>query len=142
MLPNPLHTPAPEAASLSRPLLAGTVQAGFPSPADDYMERSIDLNEELIHRPHATFFLRAAGHSMVGAGIHDGDLLIVDRAATPRPGLVVVAIVDGEFTLKRLAQTNNGLALEPEHTGYQPIAVGEDTDVRIWGVVTFVVHRP
>ncbi|MAV54331.1 MAG: peptidase S24 [Phycisphaerae bacterium] len=142
MLPNLPHTPAPEAALLSRPLLAGTVQAGFPSPADDYMERSLDLNEELIHRPHATFFLRAAGHSMVGAGIHDGDLLIVDRAAPPRPGLVVVAIVDGEFTLKRLAQTNNGLALEPEHPGYQPIAVGEDTDVRIWGVVTFVVHRP
>ena len=108
----------------------------------DYMERSLDLNEELIHRPHATFFLRAAGHSMVGAGIHDGDLLIVDRAATPQPGLVVVAIVDGDFTLKRLSQTNDGLALEAEHPNYRPIAVGEATDVRIWGVVTFVVHRP
>ena len=118
------------------------MQAGFPSPADDYMERSLDLNEELIHRPHATFFLRAAGHSMVGAGIHDGDLLIVDRAATPQPGLVVVAIVDGDFTLKRLSQTNDGLALEAEHPNYRPIAVGEATDVRIWGVVTFVVHRP
>ena len=142
MLPPTPYAPAPGASTLSRPLLAGTVQAGFPSPADDYMERSLDLNEELIHRPHATFFLRAAGHSMVGAGIHDGDLLIVDRAAPPHPGLVVVAIVDGEFTLKRLSQTSDGLALEAEHPNYRPIAVGEATDVRIWGVVTFVVHRP
>ena len=81
MLPSIPYAPAP-GASPQPALLAGTVQAGFPSPADDYMERSLDLNEELIHRPHATFF-SAAGHSMVGAGIHDGDLLIVDRAASP-----------------------------------------------------------
>ena len=127
---------------MPRPLLASRVEAGFPSPADDYVERTLDLNEELITKPAATYFLRAGGRSMLGAGIHDGDLLIVDRSITAEPGMVVVAVVDGEFTVKRLSKKLTGLVLTAEHPGYPPIAIGPDTDVRVWGVVKWVVHRP
>ena len=125
-----------------RPLLASRVEAGFPSPADDYVERALDLNEELIIRPAATFFLRAGGHSMEGAGIYDGDLLIVDRSITPAAAMVIVAVVDGEFTVKRLVETSDGFVLAAEHPRYPPIPLGEDTEVCVWGVVTWVVHRP
>ena len=127
---------------LARPLLSSRVEAGFPSPADDYVERTLDLNEELITRPAATFFLRASGQSMQGAGIHDGDLLVVDRSITPSPGNVVVAIVDGEFTLKRLQKTRDGLVLAAEHPSYSSIPIGPDAEVQVWGIVTYVVHRP
>ncbi len=127
---------------MPRPLLACRVEAGFPSPADDYVERTLDLNEELITRPAATFFLRAGGRSMVGAGIHDGDLLIVDRSITAEPGMAVIAVVDGEFTVKRLSKTPAGLILAAEHPGYPPISIGPETDIQIWGVVKWVVHRP
>lgn len=137
-----ISRPAPGAAAIARPLLASRVEAGFPSPADDYVERTLDLNEELIARPAATFFLRAGGRSMQGAGIHDGDLLIVDRSITPDVGMVVVAVVDGEFTVKRLARSSDGMVLAAEHPGYAPIPIGPDTDVRAWGVVTWVIHRP
>ena len=138
----PSPTPPPPRGTMPRPLLASRVEAGFPSPADDYVERTLDLNEELITKPAATYFLRAGGRSMLGAGIHDGDLLIVDRSITPEPGMVVVAVVDGEFTVKRLSKRSTGLLLTAEHPGYPPISIGPDTDVRIWGVVKWVVHRP
>ncbi|MCH2162745.1 MAG: translesion error-prone DNA polymerase V autoproteolytic subunit [Phycisphaerales bacterium] len=133
---------APGIATIPRPLLASRIEAGFPSPADDYVDRTLDLNEELITRPAATFFLRAGGRSMQGAGIHDGDLLVVDRSISPRPGLVVVAVVNGEFTVKRLRQTSEGLVLAPEHPGYKPIVLGPDLDAWTWGVVTYVIHQP
>ena len=126
----------------ARPLLGSRVEAGFPSPADDYVERSLDLNEELITRPAATFFLRVGGRSMQGAGIHDGDLLVVDRSRPPEEGSVVVAVVDGEFTVKRLTRNAEGPTLTAEHPGYAPIPIGPDTEVTIWGVVTWVLHRP
>ena len=138
----PSPTPPPQRGTMPRPLLASRVEAGFPSPADDYVERTLDLNEELITKPAATYFLRAGGRSMLGAGIHDGDLLIVDRSITPEPRMVVVAVVDGEFTVKRLSKRSTGLLLTAEHPGYPPISIGPDTDVRIWGVVKWVVHRP
>lgn len=143
--------PATEARMIARPLLASRVQAGFPSPADDYVERSLDLNEELIRHPAATYFLRAGGCSMQGAGIHDGDLLVVDRSIDAEVGMVVVAVVDGEFTVKRLAPGGGSrrdgceaeaLVLAAEHPGYPPIPIGPDTEVRVWGVVTSVIHRP
>lgn len=134
--------PAPEAPNTSRPLLSSRVEAGFPSPADDHVERTLDLNEELITHPAATFFLRAGGRSMQGAGIHDGDLLVVDRSVPSENGTVVVAVVDGEFTVKRLTQTPAGMILAAEHPDYPPIAIGSETDVRIWGVVTWVLHQP
>lgn len=128
--------------SVTRPLLACRVEAGFPSPADDHVERTLDLNEELITHPAATFFIRASGRSMQGAGIHDGDLLVVDRSVPSDTGAVVVAVVDGEFTVKRLSRTSTGMILAAEHPEYPPIAIGSETDVRIWGVVTWVLHQP
>lgn len=137
------HPPAsPVTRASARPLLASRVEAGFPSPADDHVERTLDLNDELITHPAATFFLRASGRSMQGAGIHDGDLLVVDRSISSDNGTVVVAVVDGEFTVKRLRRTSAGMILAAEHPDYSPVAIGSETDVRIWGVVTWVLHRP
>jgi DNA polymerase V len=131
---------------LRLPMVGGRVEAGFPSPADDFIERSLDLNEQLVANPIATFFVRASGHSMDGVGIHDGDLLIVDRSVTPAHGNVVIAIIDGGLTVKRLTKRGKRLSLTPEPSkldqgNYSPIEVGEDTDATIWGVVTWSVHR-
>ena len=122
------------------PLFACGVSAGFPSPADDYLEGSLDLNEHLIPRPAATFFARAKGDSMTGAGIHDGDLLVVDRGAEAKDGRVVIAAINGELTVKRLVRKNGKAWLEPENPAYQAITFNEGDDVRIWGVVTNVIH--
>ena len=122
------------------PLYACGVSAGFPSPADDYLEGSLDLNEHLIGRPEATFFVRAKGDSMIGAGIHDGDLLVVDRSAEPKDGRVIIAVINGELTVKRLVRKQDKAWLEPENPAYQPISFNEEDDVRVWGVVTNVIH--
>ncbi len=124
----------------SIPLYACGVSAGFPSPADDYLEGTLDLNERLIREPAATFFVRAKGDSMIGAGIHDGDLLVVDRSAEPKDGRVVIAVINGELTVKRLVREKGIARLEPENPAYKPISFGEDDDVRLWGVVTNVIH--
>jgi DNA polymerase V len=131
---------------LRLPLVCGRVEAGFPSPADDFIERSLDLNEQLVTNPIATFFVRASGHSMDGAGIHDGDLLIVDRSMTPVHGSIVIAVIDGGLTVKRLSKRNNIGSLLPEPSNadqstYSTIEVGPDTDATIWGVVTWSLHR-
>lgn len=117
------------------------VPAGFPSPAEDYLEKTLDLNEYLAPRPEATFFVRVSGDSMIGAGIHHDDLLVVDRSQTPHHGNVVIAHVDGEFTVKRLRKTAKGLELVPENPEYAPITITPDTDFEIWGVVRHVVHK-
>ena len=122
------------------PLYACGVSAGFPSPADDYLEGALDLNERLIREPAATFFARAKGDSMIGAGIHDGDLLVVDRSMEAKDGRVVIAAVNGELTVKRLARKKDKAWLEPENPAYSPIYLNEEDDVRIWGVVTNVIH--
>lgn len=106
------------------PLVTESVAAGFPSPADDYIDSGIDLNEQLIRHPSSTFFLRVSGESMGGAGILHGDLLIVDRSLEPRPGRIVVAVLDGAFTLKRLARHRGRLRLEAAHPAYPPGAGG------------------
>ncbi|MDP7005114.1 MAG: translesion error-prone DNA polymerase V autoproteolytic subunit [Phycisphaerales bacterium] len=131
---------------LRLPLIGGRVEAGFPSPADDFIERSLDLNEQLVANPIATFFVRASGNSMDEAGIHDGDLLIVDRSVPPMHGMVVVAVIDGGLTVKRLTKrgTQMSLTSEPnkfDQGSYAPIEVGEEADATIWGVVTWSVHR-
>ena len=123
------------------PLAGESVPAGFPSPAEEYLERRLDLNEHLVARPEATYFVRVSGDSMIGAGIHHGDLLVVDRSLEPRPGNVVIALVDGEFTVKRLRKTPLGLELAPENSEYAAIPVTEETDFQIWGVVLHVVHK-
>jgi DNA polymerase V len=116
------------------------VSAGFPSPAGDYIETPLDLNELLIPRPAATFFIRAAGESMDGAGIGDGDLLVVDRSMKARSGDIVVAVVDGEFTVKRFIQSGGTVRLDPANTDFQSIPVVDGSDVEIWGVVSYVIH--
>jgi DNA polymerase V len=130
----------PRRTRLSLPLAGERVAAGFPSPADDYVEVGIDLNDQLIRHPTSTFFLRVSGESMLGAGIHDGDLLVVDRSLDPRPGRVVVAVLDGEFTLKRLAQHHGRLRLEAANPAYPPLELHRCGDVQIWGVAIHVIH--
>lgn len=123
------------------PLAGEAVPAGFPSPAEDYIEKTLDLNEYLAPRPEATFFVRVAGDSMTGASIHHGDILVVDRSVTPAPGNVVIACIDGGFTVKRLQRTATGLELAPENPDYAPTPITPDTDFEIWGVVRHVLHK-
>ena len=136
--PNSLKAVRP---AISLPLASECIAAGFPSPADDYIDIGIDLNEQLIKHPMSTFFLRVNGHSMTGAGIYDGDLLIVDRSLDPQPGRIVVAILDSAFTLKRLTRHDGTLHLEAEHPDYPPINLHNYNDVQIWGVVIYSIHN-
>lgn len=132
--------PEERATVCRRPLFMESVTAGFPSPAQDYIEGKLDLNEYLIKHPAATFFVRAAGDSMTDTGIHHGDLLIVDRALEPVDNNVVIAVVDGELTVKRIRKSGEKLFLMPDNRNYEPIEVTEEMNVEIWGVVTNVIH--
>ena len=122
------------------PLLADSVSAGFPSPADDYTEENIDLNEHLISNPFSTFFLRVKGDSMINAGIKNKDLIIVDKSLRARPGNIVIAMIDGEFTIKRLSIKNNELYLKAENHNYPDFRFKNHIDVQIWGVVIYSIH--
>jgi DNA polymerase V len=122
------------------PLFGHTVPAGFPSPADDYVEDRLDLNQLLVQNQSATFFLRVKGDSMVNAGIHDGDIIVVDRSVEPTDRSVVVAVIDGELTIKRLVKHNGVIELHAENPGYAPIRFKEGQELTIWGVVTSSVH--
>lgn len=117
------------------------ISAGFPSPASDYIELSFDLNKELIDNPSATFYGRVKGDSMVDAGIHEGDILVIDRSIEPKDGLRAVCFVDGEFTLKTLKVEKDRVFLMPANSNYKPIPVTEDNDFIIWGVVTYIIHK-
>ena len=123
-----------------KPLYASKVQAGFPSPADDFMEGKLDLNQHLVKHPTATFFVRVSGDSMIEAGIHPDDILVVDRSLEPRHGKIVIAALDGELTVKRLHKTSNKTYLMPENKSYNPIEINENNEMSIWGVVTSVIH--
>ena len=116
------------------------VAAGFPSPADDYVEDQLDLNQLLVQNKPATFFLRVKGDSMVNAGIHDGDIIVVDRSIEPADRSVVVAVVDGELTVKRLIMRNHIAELHAENHGFAPLQFKEGQELTIWGVVTSSVH--
>ena len=122
------------------PLLNDSVSAGFPSPADDYTEESIDLNEHLISNPFSTFFLRVKGDSMINAGIKDKDLIIVDKSLIAKPGNIVIAMIDGEFTIKRLSIKNDELYLKAENHNYPDFSFKNYIDVQIWGVVIYSIH--
>lgn len=123
------------------PLVASTVKAGFPSPADDYLETPLDLNEKLIHNPAATFIVRVSGDSMQGAGIFPGDFLVVDKSLEAHAGSIVVAVVNNEFTLKRLQYDASGQAmLVAENPAYAPITFHEGDEMSIWGVVKHVIR--
>ena len=122
------------------PLLNDSVSAGFPSPADDYTEENIDLNEHLISNPFSTFFLRVKGDSMINAGIKDKDLIIVDKSLIAKPGNIIIAMIDGEFTIKRLSIKNNELYLKAENHNYPDFRFKNHIDVQIWGVVIYSIH--
>jgi len=122
-------------------LFSQGVSAGFPSPADDFIDKNLDLNEFLIKHPAATYLLKVSGNSMIDAGINSGDILIVDRSIEPTDNKIVVAIIDGEFTLKRFRKIDNKIYLYPENSKYRPIEIKEGMDCQIWGVVTFVIHQ-
>ena len=122
------------------PLVGARISAGFPSPADDFIDRKLDLNELLIRHPAATFFVRVAGSSMTGIGIHHGDILVVDRSLEPADNKIIIAILNGELTVKRIGRRQGRLFLLPENPDYQPIEVTSDMQFEVWGVVTSVVH--
>jgi DNA polymerase V len=117
------------------------ISAGFPSPAMDFIDLEIDLNKHLIEHPSSTFFGRVQGESMRDAGINSGDLLVIDKSIEPKDGKIAVCYLDGEFTLKRIKIEKKGLWLMPENEKYQPIKIEEHNDLRIWGVVTFIIKK-
>ena len=117
------------------------VECGFPSPARDFTEGTIDLNEELIPRPNSTFIVRARGDSMIDSGIYPGDLLIVDRSLSPRNGSIIIAVLDGELSVKGLKLNNDQVTLSSSNPNYSDVIVSEEMDFTIWGVCTNVVHN-
>lgn len=124
-----------------RPLFKSGVSAGFPSPAADYEEGKLDLNRHLVRNPAATFFVRVNGDSMIGAGIHTGDLLVVDRSLEPADKSVVIAVVNGELTVKRIRIRKGKITLEPENGNYPAQQITECVEFEVWGVVTNVIHQ-
>ena len=126
---------------LSIPIFTSRVQAGFPSPADDHLEDALDLNTHLIHHKAATFFVKAQGDSMLGAGIQQGDILIVDKSLGAKSGKIVIAVVDGEFTVKRLHKYKGNITLKAENPDFEDIKISGDDELIIWGVVTSVIHQ-
>ena len=128
-------------STLLIPLAKEVISAGFPSPAEDYIEPGIDLNKYLIKNPISTFFLRVSGNSMNNAGIYNNDLLIIDRSINPNPGHIVVALLDGEFTLKRLIKKQDNYYLKADKENYPAINLYEYIDIQIWGVAIYSIHE-
>jgi DNA polymerase V len=121
------------------PLSGESISAGFPSPANDFLENKIDLNKELSENPLATFYVRVNGNSMIDAGINDNDVLVVDRSLEARDNKIAVCFIDGEFTVKRIKLEKDCLYLMPENKNYKPIKITEDNQFIIWGIVTYVI---
>ena len=137
---NPLTLfPVSTETKLSRPFIDQGISAGFPSPAQDFIDLSIDLNKELIKHPSSTFFGRVKGSSMKDAGINNGDLLIVDKSMNPTDGKIAVCFIDGEFTVKRLKVEKDCCWLVPENESYEPIRVTAENDFIVWGIVIYVI---
>ena len=122
-------------------LAEGGISAGFPSPADDFKDTRISLDRELVKNKEATFYARVDGDSMVGAGLEDGDLLVIDRSLNPENGKIAVCLIDGEFTVKRIKKEKNKLYLMPENKKYEPIELREENELIIWGVVEYVIKK-
>lgn len=135
------YLPTDTEEQVALPLYSHKVVAGFPSPADDYIEARLDLNEKLVRNKEATFLLVVEGDSMKDIGIKEGDTLIVDRSIEPRDGKIVIAALDGELTVKRLSMKSTGTWLVPENDNYPPILVREESDIVIWGVVTSTITQ-
>ena len=126
---------------LNTPYFESGVSAGFPSPAEDHMQSKIDLHDLLIEHPSATYYVRVNGDSMLGAGIVNGDLLIVDRSLEVTNNCIVVAHIDGEFTVKRIKKNKNNIFLQAENTNYKTIKITEDMDFELFGVVAHAIHH-
>lgn len=126
---------------LPRPLISEGISAGFPSPAIDFDEISIDLNKELIENPASTFYGRAKGQSMKDAGIEDGDLLVIDKSIEAVNGKIAVCYIEGEFTLKRIKLANGECWLMPENKDYKPIPVSPEDEFTVWGIVTHIIKK-
>ncbi len=148
MTPLKLHTSniidifsANTETELQLPFVEEGISAGFPSPALDFVDLSIDLNRHLIKNPSATFYGRVKGESLKNAGIHNGDLLVIDRSLEPDNGKIAVCFIDGEFTAKRIQITKKEIWLIPENDNYHPIRVTEENDFLIWGIVTHVIKN-
>jgi DNA polymerase V len=130
-----------DAQSLEIVLTQTGISAGFPSPADDFKDYKISLDKTLVRNKEATFYARVSGQSMIGAGLDDGDLLVVDKSLEPSHNKIAVCFIDGEFTVKRLKVTTEGVYLQPENPVYDPILVTESNDFQIWGIVTHVIKK-
>ena len=117
------------------------ISAGFPSPADDFKETRISLDRELVKNKEATFYARVSGDSMIGAGLDDGDLLVIDRSKNPENGKIAICLVDGEFTVKRIKKEKKKLYLMPENKKYKPIELKEGNELIIWGIVEYVIKK-
>lgn len=128
-------------SSLSLPIADEGIRAGFPSPAQDFMDLSIDLNQELVKHPSSTFYGRVKGDSMIDAGVHDGDVLIIDKSLEPKDGDMAVCFIDGEFTIKYIKIEKKVIWLVPANKNFQPIKVTEDNNFLIWGIVTYCITR-
>ncbi|MBN2638630.1 MAG: translesion error-prone DNA polymerase V autoproteolytic subunit [Bacteroidales bacterium] len=124
------------------PLLSFNISAGFPSPALDFIDTTIDLNKELVKHPTATYYGRVQGESMKNAGINEGDMIVIDKSIEPVDGKIAVCYLDGEFTLKRLKIDKSGVWLMPENEKYKPIKINEENSLTIWGIVTYVIKKP
>lgn len=124
------------------PLFSSMVSAGFPSPAEDHIEETLDLNKLLVRNKAATFFVKVKGDSMIDANIYSGDILVIDRSITAKNGSIVIAIVDGEFTVKRLKKVRNKIYLQAENDQYPLMNINATMDFSIWGVVTYIIHQP
>lgn len=133
--------PVCNTTELTIPFVENTISAGFPSPAEDYLESGIDLNKELIAHPSTTFFGRVKGDSMSGAGIFEGDILVIDKSLNAQDDDVAVCFVDGEFTLKRIKKEKDAVWLIPANEKYKPIKVTADNDFLIWGIVTSIIRK-
>jgi DNA polymerase V len=117
------------------------ISAGFPSPADDFKEMRISLDRELVKNKEATFYARVDGDSMIGAGLEDGDLLIIDKSLDPENGRIAICLIDGDFTVKRIKKEKNKLYLMPENKKYKPIELKEESELVIWGIVEYVIKK-
>ena len=136
----PLRKLNPLPTLVDVPLFGSKIPAGFPSPADDHLEATIDLNRQFVRHPAATFFVRVKGFSMIKAGIHDGDMLIVDRSLEAQSGSIVIAVVNGDLTLKRLLIEGTEVWLMPENPEFQPLQMTDSMELHVWGVVAHVIH--
>lgn len=125
--------------SLGQWLVENGISAGFPSPADDFKEIRISLDNELVKNKEATFYAKVSGDSMIGAGLDDGDLLVIDRSLSPENGKVAICFIDGEFTVKRIIKRKNKIYLKPENKNYKPIEINEESELVVWGIVTYII---